>query len=182
MKSADAHLQYRSHSSKIKGNALQKMTMSSVDGMPLITFPLMVSISPAGTDESNMEALITMEEGGFPSGLATILSANTPADGPQYTVFFISDAGFYKWGFDRQHRRSLVDYMDDKTRQSNGRVRLLLPCLPKGNYLDRNFRIAGSYRIKAGGNRHRSRTANTSCVTVLKTRWCVEVLKLENFT
>ena len=41
------------------------MTISSVDGMPLIIFPLMVAISPAGTDESNMETLITIEEGGF---------------------------------------------------------------------------------------------------------------------
>ena len=76
------------------------MTMSSVDGMPLITFPLMAAISPAGTDESNMEAMVTIEEAGFPGGLATILRALTPAEGPQYTVIFLGDSGFYKWGFD----------------------------------------------------------------------------------
>ena len=65
------------------------MTMSSVDGMPLITFPLMASISPAGTDESNMETLITIEEGGVPGGLATILRAITPAHRNQYTVIFL---------------------------------------------------------------------------------------------
>ena len=175
MKSSDAQLQYRSHSTKIKSNALQKMTMSSVDGLPLITFPLMVSISPAGTDESNMEALVTLEEGGFPGGLATILNAITPANRPQYTVFFLADSGFYKWGFDRQQRRSFVDYMSNVRQQSNGRVRLILPCLPTGVYLNRHFQNSGSYgQVLAGGNRHRSRTANTSCVTVLKTRWCVE--------
>ena len=174
MKSSDSHLQYRSHSGKIKANSLQKMTMSCVDGMPLITFPLMVAISPAGTDESNMETLITIEEGGFPGGLATILGAITPANRPQYTVIFLADAGFYKWGFDRQIRRSFVDYMDQRKQQTNGRIQLLLPCLPSGDYLDRNLNIAGSYLQRAGGNRNRARTANTSCVTVTKTRWVVE--------
>ena len=175
MKSSDSHLQYRSMSSKIKANSLQKMTISSVDGMPLITFPLMVSISPAGTDESNMEALITIEESGFPGGLATILRAITPANGPQYTVIFLGDSGFYKWGFDRQIRRSFVDYMDNIRLQTNGRVKLFLPCLPSGSYVDNNLNVAGSYAPHtAGGNRHRARTASTSCVTVTKTRWCVE--------
>ena len=155
--------------------------MSSVDGMPLISFPLMVSISPAGTDESNMEALITIEEGGFPGGLATILGAQTPANGPQYTCIFLGDSGFYKWGFDRQVRRSFVDYMDQKKQQTNGRIQLILPCLPRGNFLDINLNIAGSYPQTAGGNRHRARTANTSCVTVTKTRWCVEATFAKEF-
>ena len=174
MKSSDSDLQYRTHSTKIKANALQKMTMSSVDGMPLITFPLMVAISPAGTDESNMEALITIEEGGFPGGLATILRASTPPNMPQYTVIFLGDSGFYKWGFDRKIRRSFVDYMVQIRLQTNSRVRLFLPCLPSGVYLDINLDNAGSYLVRAGGNRHRARTANTSAVSVTKTRWVVE--------
>ena len=58
--------------------------------------------------------------------------------------------------------------------QTNGRVRLILPCLPNGNYLDQNLNVAGSYQQTAGGNRHRALTANTSCVTLTKIRWCVE--------
>ena len=102
------------------------------------------------------------------------MRAVTPADKPQYTVIFLADSGFYKWGFDRQIRRSFVDYMDQIRQQTNGRVRLFLPCLPHGDYMDRNLNIAGSYPQTAGGNRHQARTANTSCVTVTKTRWTVE--------
>ena len=51
--SRDAHLQKRSISTKINNNSVQKLTISTSEGTPLITFPLMCSISPAGTDESN---------------------------------------------------------------------------------------------------------------------------------
>ena len=107
--------------------------------------------------------------------MATILRAVTPAHMPQYTVIFLGDSGFYKWGFDRQIRRSFVDYMRQIGQQTNGRVRLFLPCLPNGNYVDINLNVAGSYLVRAGGNRHRARTASTSATTVTKTRWVVEV-------
>ena len=94
---------------------------------------------------------------------------------------FLGDSGFYKWGFDRQIRRSFVDYMNQISLQTNGRVKLFLPCLPGGEYRDMNLNTAGSYQLRAGGNRHRARTANTSCVTVTKIRWCVEVTFLKEW-
>ena len=56
-KSQDYSLQHRSYSTKITNNAVSKMTLSSMEGLPLISFPLLASISPAGTDESNCEHL-----------------------------------------------------------------------------------------------------------------------------
>ena len=49
-KSNDAFLQKRTCSTKIKGNAVQKMTIATCEGLAMITFPLMCSISPTGTD------------------------------------------------------------------------------------------------------------------------------------
>ena len=48
--------------------------------------------------------------------------------------------------------------------------------MPDENYLDQNFNPAGSYQNRGPNNRHRARTANTSAVTVQKTRWKVESL------
>ena len=95
MKSTDMSLQSRSFSSKIKDNAVQKMTIASMAGKALISFPLMVAISPAGTDESNCEHLIVLEEGGIPGGLRTILETRTPNNRPQYT--FVLLAGMLSW-------------------------------------------------------------------------------------
>ena len=88
-KSSDFHLQKRSLSTKISDNGIQKITISTMGSKPLITFPLMVSISPAGTDESNCEHLITLEEAGGVGGLLTILQAQTPPGRPQYTLVLL---------------------------------------------------------------------------------------------
>ena len=88
-KSSDFHLQKRSLSTKISDNSMQKLTISSMESKPLITFPLMVSISPAGTDESNCEHLITLEEAGVIGGLLTVLQGQTPPDRPQYTLVLL---------------------------------------------------------------------------------------------
>ena len=93
-KSKDFHLQHRSHSSKIKDNSIQKLTISSMDSKPLITFPLMASISPAGTDESNCEHLVVLEEAGVVGGLVTVLQAQTPPGRPQYTLVLLGEC-FY---------------------------------------------------------------------------------------
>ena len=58
--SSDAYLQKRTISTKIHDNSVQKMTISDASGLPMVTFPLMCLISPAGTDESNCEHLITL--------------------------------------------------------------------------------------------------------------------------
>ena len=57
---------------------------------------------------------------------------------------------------------------------SNGKLRYFLPCLPDDPYLDANFNPAGNYHVRAPGNRHRARTANSSAASVTKTRWHVE--------
>jgi hypothetical protein len=90
-KSSDFHLQQRSYSTKIKDNSVQKMTISTMESKPLITFPLMVSISPAGTDESSCERLVLLEEGGALGGLVTVLQAQTPPGRPQYTVVLLGE-------------------------------------------------------------------------------------------
>ena len=89
MKSTEFSLQSRSFSTKIKDNSVQKMTIASMAGKALITFPLMVAISPAGTDESNCEHLIVLEEGGLPGGLRTILETRIPNNRPQYTFVLL---------------------------------------------------------------------------------------------
>ena len=88
-KSTDFHLQHRTHSTKINNNSVQKLTIASMDVKALITFPLMVSISPAGTDESNSELLVVLEEAGLPGGLKTLLLAQTPPHRPQYKVVLL---------------------------------------------------------------------------------------------
>ena len=42
-KSSDSYLQKRTMSSKIQDNAVQKMTISTCEGLPMINFPLMCS-------------------------------------------------------------------------------------------------------------------------------------------
>ena len=73
------------------------MTISDVAGIPMITFPLMVSISPAGTDESNCQYLIQLQEaqvaaaGGLPAGgLLTFLES--PLNEP-VTLVLLQDQG-----------------------------------------------------------------------------------------
>ena len=88
-KSSDYGLQHRSYSTKIKNNSVQKMSISTMESKCLITFPLMVSTSPAGTDESSCEHLIVLEESGVVGGLRTLLMAQTPANRPQYTVVLL---------------------------------------------------------------------------------------------
>ena len=73
IQSSDSHLQKRTRSSKVKSNAVQKMTVATVEGLPMIKFPLMVSLSPAGTDESNCEHLITIHETGVLGGLRAFM-------------------------------------------------------------------------------------------------------------
>jgi hypothetical protein len=95
--SSDPHLQKRTISTKIHDNSVQKMTISDVAGIPMITFPLMVSISPAGTDESNCQYLIQLQEaqvaaaGGLPAGgLLTFLES--PLNEP-VTLVLLQDQG-----------------------------------------------------------------------------------------
>lgn len=75
MQSSDSNLQKRTISTKIHDNSVQKMTISTCDGMPMVTFPLMCSISPAGTDKSNCEHLITLHDGGVVGGLKAIMES-----------------------------------------------------------------------------------------------------------
>ena len=90
-KSSDAHLQKRSISTKIHDNSVQKMTISTVGGLPMITFPLMCSISPAGTDESNCEHLITIHKTGVAGGLFAFMES--PLNEP-VTLILLEDQGF----------------------------------------------------------------------------------------
>ena len=94
--SRDAHLQKRSISTKINDNSVQKMTISAVDGIPMISFALMCSISPAGTDESNCEHLITIQEnGGVAGGLRAFLESPLTN---QVTLVLLLDQGFRNRG------------------------------------------------------------------------------------
>lgn len=180
--SSDAHLQKRTISTKINDNSVQKMTISDVEGIPMVTFPLMCAISPAGTDESNCEYLIQVQQaqvaaaGGLPSGgLLTFLES--PLIEP-VTLILLQDQGFRKFGFDRANRRSFTDYEDDLEVRTNGGFRYFTPCFPSDPFRDQNFNPVGQYGVGqlAGGTRHRSRTANTSAACCTKTRWAVEVL------
>ena len=88
--------------------------------------------------------------------------------------FFPTDSGFRKWWFDRAIRRSFTDFLDNLVLTSNRKLRYFLPCLPDDPYLDANFNPAGNYHVRAPGNRHRARTANSSAASVTKTHWHVE--------
>ena len=172
-KSTDPHLQKRSISTKIHDNALQKMTISDMSGLPLCTFALMCSISPAGTDESNCEHLITIHEAGVPGGLLAFMES--PLTEP-VTLVLLQDQGFRKFGFDHGNRRSFTDYEDNLQFRSNGAFRYFTPCFPNDFYRDQNFNPVGRYAQLPGGSRHRSRTANTSAACCTKSRWTVESL------
>ena len=171
--STDAHLQKRTISTKIHDNAVQKMTVSDISGQPMITFPLMCSISPAGTDESNCENLITIHEHGLGGGLFAFMES--PLTEP-VTLVLLEDQGFRKFGFDHANRRSFIDYQDDLQRRSNGGFRYFTPCFPSDPYRDQNFNAVGHYGQLPGGSRHRSKTANTSAACCTKSRWPVEAL------
>ena len=172
--SRDAYLQKRSISTKINDNSVQKMTISTIEGIPLITFPLMCSISPAGTDESNCEHLITIQENaGMVGGLRGFLES--PITNP-VTLVLLLDQGFRKFGFDHANRRSFLDYLTNVQVQSNGRFHFFTPCFPSDQYRDQQFNNVGRYANLAGGSRHRCRTANTSATCCTKSRHCVEAL------
>ena len=106
----------RSISTKIHDNALQKMTISDMSGLPLCTFPLMCSISPAGTDESNCHHLITLHQAGVPGGLLAFMES--PLTEP-VTLIVLQDQGFRKYGFDHANRQSFTDYEDDLQQRSH---------------------------------------------------------------
>ena len=88
-----------------------------MSGLPMITFPLMCSISPAGTDESNAEHLITIHETGEAGGLRAFLESPLTE---QVTLVLLEDQGFRKFGFDHANRRSFIDYQDDLQARSRG--------------------------------------------------------------
>jgi hypothetical protein len=171
--SADAHLQKRTISTKIHNNSMQKMTIATCEGLPMITFPLMCSISPAGTDESNCERLITIHEGGIHGGLLTVMES--PLTEP-VTLVLLQDQGFRKFGFDHAIRRSFTDYQDELVARTNGGFRYFTPSFPSDQYRDQHLNVAGTYANLPGGSRHRSRTANTSATACVKTRWPIETL------
>ena len=172
--SRDSHLQKRSISTKIKDNSVQKMTISTSDGAPMISFPLMCSISPAGTDESNCEHLITIQENAnIIGGLRGFLESPLTN---QVTMVILLDQGFRKFGFDHANRRSFLDYLDHIKAQSNGKFQYFLPCFPGDPYKDRQFNDVAVYPNLPGGSRHRCRTANTSAACCTKARWAVEGL------
>ena len=151
-KSTDPYLQGRTYSTKIHDNAIQKITVSDSDGLPLASFALSVSISPAGTDESNSEVLITLNEAGVPGGFRCILEASRLHN---VTLVVLPDFGFWKWGFDREHRRSFTDYLDTVKQNSNGGFHYFLPRKPTDPYVDTNFNDVASYQNLPGGIRHR---------------------------
>ena len=151
-KSTDPYLQGRTWSTKIHDNAIQKITVSDSDGLPLASFALCVSISPAGTDESNSEVLITLNEAGLPGGFRCILEASRLHN---VTLVLLPDFGFWKWGFDREHRRSFTDYLDTVKQNSNGGFHYFLPRKPTDPYVDTNFNDVASYQNIPGGLRHR---------------------------
>ena len=121
----------------------------------------------------NLPLPVTIEENGVPGGLRRILEANTPQDGPQYTVVLLMDLGFVKYGFDRTVRRSFIDILD-QIRNHSPRFKFFLPCRSGDQYCDRNFNAVASYQPIPPSPRHRARTANTSAVTCTKARWHVE--------
>ena len=149
------------------------MRVATVEGLPMITFPLMVSLSPAGTDESNCEHLITIHETGVFGGLRAFMES--PLTQP-VTLVLLEDQGFRKFGFDRQNRRSFTDYQDQLVIQTNGGFRYFTPSFASDPYRDGNFNVVVPYHLLPGGSRHRSRTANSSAAVCTKTRWPVESL------
>ena len=171
--STDAYLQKRTISTTIHYSSVQKLTVSDMSGLPMITFPLMCSISPAGTDESNAENLITIHETGVAGGLRAFLESPLTE---QVTLVLLEDQGFRKFGFDHANRRSFIDYQDDLQARSQGGFRYFTPCFPSDLYRDQNFNIVGRYANLPGGSRHRSRTAQTSAACCTKSRWTVESL------
>ena len=144
-----------------------------MDGLPMITFPLMCSISPAGTDESNCEHLITIHETGVAGGLRAFLES--PLTEP-VTLVLLEDQGFRKFGFDHANRRSFIDYQNQLQVQSGGGFRFFTPCFPSDPYRDQDFNTVASYANLPGGSRHRCRTANTSAACCTKSRWVIEAL------
>ena len=172
-KSQDPYLQKRSISTKINNNSVQKMTISTCEGLPLVTFPLMCSISPAGTDESNCEHLITIHENGVAGGLRAFMES--PLTEP-VTLVLLEDQGFRKFGFDHANRRSFTDYQDNLENITNGGFRYFTPCFPSDFYRDQNFDTVAQYPNLPGGSRHRCLTASTSSSCCTKTRWPVEAL------
>ena len=149
------------------------MTISTVEGIPMITFPLMCSISPAGTDESNCERLIAIHETGIHGGLLAVMEA--PLKEP-VTLVLLQDQGFRKFGFDHTIRRSFTDFEDDLVIRSNGGFRYFTPSFPSDEYRNQHFDAVARYANLPGGSRHRSRTANTSAACCVKTRWPIETL------
>ena len=135
-KPTDPHLQKRTHSTKIHDNAIQKLTRCDSEGLPLVTFPLMASISPAGTDESNSDRLVTLNQAGVPGGLSSILQAHRQHN---VTIVLLLDLGFRKWGFDRANRVSFTDWLDTIKQNSQGRFHYFLPRTATDPYVDRNF-------------------------------------------
>ena len=125
---------------------------SDSDALPLATFALMVSISPAGTDESNCERLVTLNQAAVPGGLLAILEASLHHN---VTLVFLFDLGFRKWGFDRAIRQSFVDWLDTIKLNSNGGFHFFLPRTPSDSYVDNNFNDVAPYQQLPGGNRHR---------------------------
>ena len=173
--SSDSHLQKRTLSTKIHDNSCQKMTICDMNGLPMITFPLMVSISPAGTDESNCEHLITIHQTGVAGGLLAFLES--PLTEP-VTLVVLLDQGFRKFGFDHANRRSFIDFLDQLQLQSQGAFRFFTPSFPSDPYRDQDFNVVASYPQGSlpGGSRHRCRTANTSAACCTKSRWIIEAL------
>ena len=139
----------------------------------MITFPLMVSLSPAGTDESNCEHMITIPETGIVGGLRAFLEA--PLTMP-VTLVLLIDQGFRKFGFDHTIRRSFTDYLDNLELLTRGVLRYFTPSFPSDPYRNQNFNIVARYNQLPGGNRHRCLTANTSAAVCTKSRWPVESL------
>ena len=81
-----------------------------------------------------------------------------------------------KFGFDHANRRSFLDYLSNVQVRSNGRFQFFTPCFPSDQYRDIHFNNVGRYANLPGGQRHRSRTANTSAACCTKSRWAVESL------
>ena len=95
--STDAYLQKQTISTKNHDNSVQKLTVSDMGGLSMITSPLMCSISPAGTDKSNAEHLITIHKTGVARGLRAFLESPLTE---QVTLVLLEDQGFRKFGFD----------------------------------------------------------------------------------
>ena len=135
------------------------MTISTVEGLPMITFPLMCSISPTGPDESNCEHLIIIHETGVDGGLFAFMES--PLNEP-VTLILLEDQGFRKFGFDRTVRRSFIDYQNDLQNRTHGGFRYFTPSFPSDSYRDQAFNPVGQYATILGGPRHMSRTANSN--------------------